>query len=262
MFQAFYHKSKSLLILRWAAILFFIGKGVHLLFPEKAIPHLYPILSDYFDVGMLSLLYFAFAIVAYSLDVKNKLISWFFLVSIGSNAFLFVGETWLADKTILHLFEKGCQWLAPLALYGLLFYWKSHKVIWLVRIAVATTFIGHGLLALGVVETPKSFYNSIELILGLDKSSAQLLLAIMGVLDVLYVIGLFVKKTPKFVFIYGVVWGFFTTFSYFLKALHENELSDTLLISFSVFILKAPNFLLPAYLLLVKNIEGKTAIKR
>lgn len=102
--------------------------------------------------------------------------------------------------------EYALQWGSPLLL---IFYNKFN--INVLKTLCAAVFISHGLYALGVYQTPVSYYNMTMNILGCSQPSAKQFLIIAGVLDIVFSVGLFWKKTFKISVFYMVLWGGLTT---------------------------------------------------
>ena len=83
---------------------------------------------------------------------------------------------------------------------------SSKTIEWVLRIAVAGEFIGHGVLALG---GKTSWVGWIEKLSGVSESTAVILLLLIGVMDVL--LGLIVLFRPiRPLILWMAFWGFFT----------------------------------------------------
>ncbi|PQB07706.1 hypothetical protein BST83_11465 [Polaribacter filamentus] len=86
---------------------------------------------------------------------------------------------------------------------------EKQLTFWL-KIAVAFTFIAHGIFAMGIFYLPGHFIDMTIKILGVSETQAKLFLHIAGILDVLFSILLFVPKLAKYVLIYFITWGILT----------------------------------------------------
>jgi len=81
--------------------------------------------------------------------------------------------------------------------------------LWL-KIAVAFTFIAHGIFAMGIFILPGHFIDMTIQILGVNETQARLFLHIVGGLDILFSILLFVPKLAKYALLYIIAWGLLT----------------------------------------------------
>lgn len=104
--------------------------------------------------------------------------------------------------------EHSLQMIAPVSLIlamGPRPHWKRWSL--LVGIAAAFTFIGHGFYAAGIHPVPLSYQNMTIAILGVSQSTALVFLSVAGWLDILFAIGLFLRRTRFLSLIYLVLWG-------------------------------------------------------
>ncbi len=112
------------------------------------------------------------------------------------------------------LVEYTIQWSTPilliLAIYRLPnnFYFR-----FLIKIAIALTFIGHGLYALGYYPTPGNFMQMTIDMFAIDDGQASVFLKTVGILDLVVALGIFIPYVWKPAVIYCVVWGFATAFA-------------------------------------------------
>lgn len=119
--------------------------------------------------------------------------------------------SWQAHNwEIANLLEHTLLWSIPIFLFLIMLRPPSEKVMLAMKIAIAATFIGHGMYALGVYGVPDHFIGMTRGILGLSEEGAKVFLKIMGVLDFVAAIGLFWKGSENYVVWYLVAWGFLT----------------------------------------------------
>lgn len=108
-------------------------------------------------------------------------------------------------------FEFGIQLFSPIALVA---FWRtqqaSTKLIFWANIAIAITFVGHGLYAFGVFPQPGYFIDMTITILKLPEDYARLFLKIMGVADFIAAALLFIPRFRNPALIYCVIWGLLT----------------------------------------------------
>ena len=79
------------------------------------------------------------------------------------------------------------------------------KAEWFLRIAIFGTFLGHGILALGV----KADWIKYITFVGFTDATARLLLPIIGALDIIIAL-LTLFKPMRFVLIWATIWAFAT----------------------------------------------------
>jgi hypothetical protein len=113
---------------------------------------------------------------------------------------LFLAVLYYLEKfmRIGQLMEYSSQIVSPILLA--LFYfdkWKISNRILLIKIAIALTFVGHGLYAIGIYPVPGSFIDMIINIFGVNQATAVVILKVAGVLDFFVAIGIFIPKLSK-----------------------------------------------------------------
>jgi len=85
---------------------------------------------------------------------------------------------------------------------------QSRMVEWALRVGIFGTFLGHGVLAL---VGKQSWLGWIQDMIGVDAKTAALLLTLIGIMDCLVaVVILFLRRVPRFVLAWAVIWGFWT----------------------------------------------------
>ncbi len=114
---------------------------------------------------------------------------------------------------IAQLMEHTLQWSAPLFLLAVL---KEGKLtpngLLLLKIAVALTFVGHGLFALGVFPIPGHFTVMVVQTLGVSQEQAVQFLFLAGILDMVIGLGIFLPfQFSKWIIAYAIFWGVATT---------------------------------------------------
>ncbi len=108
--------------------------------------------------------------------------------------------------------EYALQCSTPLFLYYALDTTHSNTPTYRfgIRIAIALTFIGHGLYALGYYPVPGSYVQMTLDVLGLSESLTYDFLKVAGVLDLLVAVFLFIPRLVRPTLIYCIVWGTLT----------------------------------------------------
>lgn len=180
----------------------------------KKIPR---ILTPLLWLGSLSLMFLAF------LYCKEKFFQW--------------GQFW----------EYSLQFGTPLFLFYL---WKNQTIndrfILIMKIAIAITFVSHGLYALNYYPRPGHFTEMVISILGVSEATANQFLNIAGVLDFIIAVGIFLKgKIRKWMLMYTIFWGVATTMARILGHFYLDMMEDTLMMWVHEAVYRMPHFLIP-----------------
>lgn len=115
--------------------------------------------------------------------------------------------------SIGQLLELTIQWATPLFLVqhvkqdGL-----SERLLFFMKVAVAATFVGHGLYAFGYYPVPGNFVQMMITVFGVDEDVSMVLLKIAGILDFLLSAAIFLPwQSVVRVFLgYAFLWGLVT----------------------------------------------------
>jgi len=136
----------------------------------------------------------------------------FFLLA-GSLSLIFLAMLYCKEKflTAGQFFEYTLQFSSPMFLYALLKGFKIEELIIWMKIAIALTYISHGLYALGIYPIPGNFVEMTINILPLSESNAIRFLNIAGVMDmVVAVLIFFPNKIAQWALLYATLWGLLT----------------------------------------------------
>ncbi|MEM9720841.1 MAG: hypothetical protein AAGA10_16380 [Bacteroidota bacterium] len=198
-------------ILRIVTVLLFLGKAwQHLRWgtPNDQLPY-----GTYLD----SLFVFVYLVCAVLVGGLHKKVS-----SGVVHLFIYLGVTFLLSQTCLsfaqsgweipQLIEHTLQWSIPL-------FWlyqnyvserPTQRITYFMLVAIALTFLGHGLYAAGVWTQPTHFIGMTRSILGISVPQAQQFLLVAGILDFCVVVGIFFLKVRNPFLIYALIWGTLT----------------------------------------------------
>lgn len=196
------------------------------------------------------------ALLCLILSRKNKWAS--IPIVLGSISLIFLAALYYIDKGFVYaqFIEYACQWAAPLALVWAV---RSDEIpkglINFIKIAIALTFLGHGLYALGYFPVPGNFVYMTTNILGVGDSTAKTFLKIAGVLDMLIVTGIFFRKTQKPLLYYATFWGFLTAFARVVSGFNSNAVGHSLSQWLHESVMRFPHGLLPLFLVLVLGLS-------
>jgi hypothetical protein len=140
--------------------------------------------------------------------------------------FLLFGICILKDKNynILQLFELSMQFAAPLLLYfnpGLDSLSNKRNLLFL-KAALALAFIPHGIFAMGLIFIPGHFLDMTIKILAINESQATNFLFVVGLIDIVFSVLIFIPKISKYVILYLVFWGFATAIARLVSGYNHN----------------------------------------
>lgn len=160
-----------------------------------------------------------------------------------SRLLIFIGGFYLVILALLYfkakfffpaqLFEYAIHSAVPFFLLALVRKEKmTASLLMLMKVAIAFTFISHGLYALNVYPRPANFMEMTMNILHVNETGAIHFLRTAAVLDFISAIAIFIplKKVNKIALIYMSIWGFLTAFArpigyfyldFWMQSLHE-----------------------------------------
>ncbi len=154
---------------------------------------------------------------------------------------------------IAQLMEHALQWSAPLFLLAVV---KERKLmpagLFFLKIAVALTFVGHGLFALGVFPIPGHFTVMVVQILGVNQEQAVQFLFLAGVLDVVIGLGIFLPfKYSQWIIAYAIFWGVATSSARIWAHFYVDNLEFVFWRWVPETLFRLPHFLMPMVVLIV-----------
>ena len=122
------------------------------------------------------------------------------------------------NHQLVQFFEYASQMAMPLLFYAMCI--KNNtladlQIHFWIKVAIALTFICHGLYALGVYPQPGHFVDMMIQGFGMSEPLAKTSLKIAGGLDIIVAIGLFIPNQTiyKTSLWYLLIWGLLTTFA-------------------------------------------------
>ena len=135
------------------------------------------------------------------------------ILGLGSLLLFFLAFLYYFDqyKRLGQWAEYTLQWSVPLflilAIRGRL---RHPRTLFCLKLAVALTFIGHGMYAAGIYPMPGHFVTMLMNGLHLSENSARALLVGAGYMDFAVALMLFVPHAHRFAIAYTCFWGFAT----------------------------------------------------
>lgn len=143
--------------------------------------------------------------------------------------------------------EHAAQILMPvLAVWGQQAKSPGLFWLWIAKVAIALTFLGHGLYAMGYFPVPGNFVYMTHTILGTPDAVSKDFLYVAGVLDLLAAALLFVPRVDRYALLYCALWGFLTALARPVTYLVPNHLFWlTMHQTLFEFVVRVPHFVLP-----------------
>lgn len=150
-----------------------------------------------------------------SLLIKSQIKIGKYLLLLASGSFAFLAFLYCKEKFfhIGQFFEYSIQILTPILLLIAIYYPEElvkNRIQLSVKIAIALTFICHGLYAYGFYSRPGVFIDMTIGSLKISENSAHQLMYAAGILDFIAAVGIFLKRNSLVFIIYCVIWGTLT----------------------------------------------------
>lgn len=151
-----------------------------------------------------------------SLILKNHQQKLGILLLVGSSFLIVLALLYWKEKfqSFGQFIEYSLQFSTPIFLYLALFKIKIdqhfQRLVLFMKIAVALTFIGHGLYALGVYPVPSTYVEMMINVFYFSDTNAILFLKIAGMLDLIAAVAIFIPSIQKPFLWYCVIWGTLT----------------------------------------------------
>lgn len=180
------------------------------------------------------------------------------ILKIGLISLVFLGICTSIDKRndFFQFFEMCLQFCVPLVL---LYQHKfeslpTKKLNFWLKIAIALTFIPHGLYAMGIIYLPGHFLDMTIQILSVTESQAKSILFVVGVLDVLFSIIIFIpNKFNAYILGYLAFWGFVTALARIVSGFNAAFIQSSIHNLAFLTIYRLPHGLIPLAVLIIEN---------
>lgn len=218
---------RSLKLLHSSVICLFFGRGIlqftqpqdyqllfsnpHSLFyfPDFQISHLAPLVCGFILILCAGWIWLTFDKLQLSKTQKNT-----YLLLPTALVFLQCYISYLAAGNLPEqLIEHSLQIALPLLLisYPPIENFKSKWQLSILSVLVALTFIGHGIYAVGWHLVPANFTEMVHLAFGWNEWGVKTFLFVIGIIDVLAAVGIFIPVLRIPSFYYMVLWGGLTS---------------------------------------------------
>ncbi|MEM1032802.1 MAG: hypothetical protein AAGN82_20825 [Myxococcota bacterium] len=180
------------------------------------------------------------------------------VLSVGAGLLFFLSWLYFLDhnRQVGALLERTSQWAAPALLVGWLRGAQPEgRFRALLSMAIALTFFGHGLYAVGFYEVPGAFVTMIMNGLGVGEPTAVTLLHAAGVLDLVIAgVVLLAPKLPRRLVLstlaWAVAWGALTTLARVWSNVSWTFFEETVAQWLHEAVLRFPHAVLPLVLFL------------
>lgn len=193
-----------------------------------------------------------FLLAAFSVLLVNKRKSYYKVtVKIGWFLLFIVALGYFAEKnhTWGQLFEYSGQLIAPYLLLLAVKYKMKAKFVFVAKLAIAITFVCHGLYAFGYYPVPGAFVDMMIKGFGMTEPQAIYWLRIFGIVDFAFAVGVFIPFVSRYFLLYGLIWGFLTAFARIYTQVNLDFLEATLGQYSYEFLVRTPHFIIPLVLL-------------
>lgn len=162
---------------------------------------------------------------------------------------LYYSAEWQTHNFIAgYLIEVALQALTIPAVF--MFRNSNKKLLFALMLLSAVTFLGHGLFAANIYPRPGYFVDMMSKAFGLTQEMAENALLVIGVVDVLCLLLIFLKPTQKSILVYMIFWGFFTALARPIFNFSTVFLEESLIIWIPEFLKRGTHFLVPLALLI------------
>ncbi|MDB9721025.1 hypothetical protein OAA67_04015 [Winogradskyella sp.] len=179
------------------------------------------------------------------------------ILSIGLFILLLLAICMVKDKNYdyFQFFELTLQFAAPLLLLlkSDLQNLKHKKTVFALKIAIALTFIPHGLFAMGIPHLPGHFIDMTISLLSVNENQATQFLFVAGLLDLILSLLIFVPKLSKYALIYMIIWGFLTALARPFSSFNQDFISASLHGSLFLMIYRLSHGIIPLIVLLMEK---------
>jgi hypothetical protein len=125
------------------------------------------------------------------------------------------------------------------------------------KLIVSLTFMSHGLLCIGVQEVPDQFIWTIHSILGVEGQEAYKVLKIIGLIDLLMSVAIFVNRFTLGIALYMTFWGFSTAMATMIMHTQEAPIWETIHLWGSDFLIHLPNAGMPMSIFYLEKWRNK-----
>ena len=183
------------------------------------------------------------------------------MLLVGASSLIFLAFLYSKERFYQapQFWEYSLQFSTPIFLFWWLVKEKWGKSMILgMKIAIALTFIAHGLYAAGVYPRPAHFTEMTMTILGLSEIQTGYFLQGIAVADFVASVLIFFQKPLSTIgLVYCIIWGFLTTIARFWGNFNVDWLMDTMQQWLYESIYRFPHFIIPLIVLILSTQSKK-----
>lgn len=172
---------------------------------------------------------------------------------LGSVSLIILAALYCKERffSIGQFLEYALQFSSPLFLVFILKKETSARLLFFMKVAIAFTFICHGLYAVGYYPRPGYFIEMTMNILDIEETLAIKFLNFAGLMDFVIGVGIFLPfKWSKWFLCYTIFWGFSTTIARVWSYLEFEFFAETARQWVHESVYRIPHFIIPIVLLL------------
>lgn len=175
-----------------------------------------------------------------------------YVILIGSIGLLFLALLLMKDRfyQLAQFFEYSLQFGIPIVFVFYNKNWIQRNLFFILKILVALVFVAHGLYAVGYYPVPGYFIGMVINIFGFSDEVARIFLLIVGLLDFVVSILIFVPRMLKVALLYAFIWGTLTALARVVSGLSINFFWESIHLNLFQTIYRLPHGLIPLYLVL------------
>ena len=190
---------------------------------------------------------FVLLLLPLTIQRKNKWV--FILVAIilfSDSVYLMTKNKYVFEQLVEHALKFG---LPLFYVFHGRFSWKKNALF--LKTLVALTFIGHGLFAMGLHFVPGGFIQMTQNILMFDVDGSRTFLFVVGLLDLLVAVCIFIKPFQLPAMVYMVFWGVLTSLARFVGYYYHAPTEEVFGVYLFETIWRTSHFLAPLILVMM-----------
>ena len=181
------------------------------------------------------------------------------VISIGTTLLILLALSYTKEKfyAAAQFFEYSLQVLTPV-LFGWLVFQDGRlnkNQLLFVKVAIALTFVSHGLYAMNIYPRPALFTSMTINILSVTEQQAIFFLNVAGILDLVVSLLIFIhwKSLDRVGLIYCIIWGFLTAIARIVAHFYVDWWQESLWQWNHEVLIRFPHFMIPLTLLIIRE---------
>lgn len=221
----------------------YFDTSLHQLYTNRLAENFILSIDHYFGI-----IFIIAAISALFLKQHKKLLRWPLYLATFCLTILVFSSFYSKNFYIGILLENAAQILTPILLISITHNRNNNWVVALMKWAIAFTFVGHGLFAVGYYPQPGYFIDMMIKGFDVHETIARNALIVFGVFDFIFAISIFIPKFLSAALVYGILWGFITAIARITTSFNVDFLDNWIGQYLFAFMIRVPHFLIPLIL--------------